>query len=100
MAKGEEILRQAMGLGMPEGYPVLVEDHPFLHRLAQFMSTRKRWIGTASDLIFEMNDTFTPPNTAAKLLRRYCYRLYRNHGLDVSFYRTNRKRIIEICHRQ
>ena len=96
MTKGEEIYRQAMGVGIREGYPVLVPEHPFLCNLDCFMTYRKRWIGTASDLVRDMKDPVTPPNTAAKLLHRYWRNLKKNKGIDVDFSKSNRKRIIEL----
>ena len=57
MSKGEEIFREAMGVSLREGYPVLTEDHPFFKNLSRFMSGRSHWLGTASDLVNEMHDT-------------------------------------------
>ena len=96
VTKGEEIYQQAMGVGIREGYPVLVPEHPFFCNLERFMTYRKRWIGTASDLVRDMKDPVTPPGTAAKLLHRYWRDLKKNKGIDVDFSRTNRKRIIEL----
>lgn len=96
MSKGEEIYRAAMNDTPCEGYPVLTEDHPFFSNLSRFMSGKKHWLGTASDLVNEMHDTVTPPNTVTKLLKQFELMLYRRDGIEVCFRRTNRKRIIEL----
>lgn len=96
MSKGQEIFNAAMSTTVREGYPVLTEEHPFLKNLSWFMSDRSHWLGTATDLINEMHDTITPPNTATKLLKKYELRLFRSDGIEVCFRRINRKRIIEL----
>ena len=53
-------------------------------------------MGTATDLLAEMNDTTTPANTVTKLLNKYSFELYCSDGIDVNFRRTNRRRIIEL----
>lgn len=52
-----------LGKANREGYPKLTENHPFFGRLRAFMAGKHYWIGTATDLLTEMNDTNTPPNT-------------------------------------
>lgn len=79
-----------------EGYPKLTEEHPFFGRLRYFMVDKSHWLGTATDLLYAMNDTATPPNTVTKLLNKYSIDLYFSDGIDVCFRRTNRKRIIEL----
>lgn len=32
------------------------------------MADKSHWLGTATDLLYAMNDTATPPNTVTKLL--------------------------------
>jgi len=96
MSKGERIYAEAMGQKPREGYPVLEEDHPFLISLVRFMSNKKRWLGTASDLVLEMKDYDTPPSTASKLLHKFDWELFKSSGLHIEFRRTNRRRIIEI----
>lgn len=56
MSKGQEVFNAAMSTTVREGYPVLTEEHPFLARLLSFMSDKQHWIGTATDLLYEMND--------------------------------------------
>lgn len=96
MGKGEEIFSAARNTTVREGYPVLIEEHPFLARLISFMSDKQHWIGTATDLLNEMNDHSTPANTVTKLLRRFEIELYHRSKIEVVFRRTNRKRIIEL----
>ena len=96
MSKGQEVFNAAMSTTVREGYPVLTEEHPFLKNLSRFMSDKTHWLGTASDLVHEMHDTVTPPNTITKLLKKYELHLFRRDGIEVCFRRTNRKRIIEL----
>ena len=64
------------------------------------MQTRKEWLGTATDLLNAVEDNYTPPNTVTKLLHKYDYQyLYREKGIEVSFRRTNRKRLIGLSNR-
>ncbi|WP_373927688.1 hypothetical protein [Eubacterium ramulus] len=37
------------------------------------MENRTDWLGTVTDLLAAVGDNYTPPNTAAKLLRKYDY---------------------------
>ena len=96
MTKGDLIVDMTLEDRPKEGYPVLTEEHPFLHRLVRFMATKKHWLGTATDLLKELNDKSTPPNTVTKLLNKFWYTLYYRDGIEIRFRRTNRKRIIEI----
>ena len=57
MTKGEQIVALAMEKVSREGYPKLTEDHPFFGRLRAFMVDKHYWMGTATDLLTEMNDT-------------------------------------------
>ena len=101
MTKGQLIVAMTVGKPNREGYPKLTENHPFFGRLRAFMVGKHYWMGTATDLLTEMNDTNTPPNTVTKLLNKYSFELYCSAGIDVNFRRTNRRRIIVIRnHRQ
>lgn len=100
ITKGKRIVAEALGDIPQTGMPVLTKEHPFLHKVIAYMQTRKEWLGTATDLLNAVGDNYTPPNTVTKLLRKYDYQyLYREKGIDVSFRRTNRKRLIEINNR-
>lgn len=96
MAKEDDVVAAAMAKPIRDGYPKLIEDHPFFGKLRAFTNKKTHWLGTASDLLTEMNDTTTPPNTVTKLLNKYWYRLKSCDGIVIHFRRTNRKRIIEI----
>lgn len=98
MTKGERLVAEMLGDVPQMGMPVLTEEHPFLRKVVAFMQTRKEWLGTATDLLNAIGDNYTPPNTVTKLLRKYDYQyLYKGKGIDVSFRRTNRKRLIGLC---
>ena len=96
MTKGEQIVAMTVGKTNREGYPKLTIEHPFFRRLRRFMVDKQYWMGTATDLLTEMNDTATPPNTVTKLLNKFSFEFYCSDGIDVCFRRTNRRRIIEI----
>lgn len=96
MTKGEQIVAQALGKNKLDGYPKLTEKHPFFGKLKAFMIGKRYWMGTATDLLTEMKDTNTPPNTVTKLLNKFSFELFCSSGIDVNFRRTNRRRIIEL----
>ena len=96
MTKGEQIVAMTVGKTNREGYPKLTIEHPFFRRLRRFMEDKHYWMGTATDLLTEMNDTTTPPNTVTKLLNKFSFEFYCSDGIDVCFRRTNRRRIIEL----
>ena len=97
MTKGERLVAEMLGDISQMGMPVLTEEHSFLRKVVAFMQTRKEWLGTATDLLNAVGDN-SPPNTVTKLLRKYDYQyLYKEKGIDVSFRRTNRKRLIGLC---
>ena len=100
MTKGEQIVAQALGKNKLDGYPKLTENNPFFGKLRMFMTGKHYWMGTATDLLTEMNDIKTPPNTVTKLLNKFSFELYCSSGIDVVFRRTNRKRIIELIKRK
>lgn len=95
LTKGERIVAEMCGDLPMDGYPVLTEAHPFLRKVIAYMESRTDWYGTVTDLLAAVSDNYTTSNTAAKLLRKYDYTLlYRQHSIDVTFIRTNRKRLI------
>ena len=73
MTKGEQIVAMTVGKTKREGYPKLTIEHPFFRRLRRFMDDKHYWMGTATDLLTEMNDTATPPNTVTKLLNKFSF---------------------------
>ena len=100
MTKGEQIVAEALGKNKLDGYPKLTENHPFFGKLRAFMVGKHYWMGTATDLLTEMKDTNTPPNTVTKLLNKFSFELYCSSGIDVNLRRTNRRRIIELTNRK
>lgn len=78
------------------GYPVLTEDHFFFQPVVDFMQDKRIWLGTASDLISDMNCKTVPANTAAKLLHNYGKTVLKKKGVTIKFIRTNQKRLIEL----
>ena len=100
MTKGQLIVAMTLGKANREGYPKLTENHPFFGRLRAFMVGKHYWMGTATDLLTEMKDTTTPPNTVTKLLNKFSFELYCSSGIDVNLRRTNRRRINELSNRK
>ena len=78
------------------GYPILTEDHFFFQQVVKFMQDKRIWLGTVSELIFDMNCKTVYANTAAKLLHKYGKTLLKKKNISVKFIRTNKKRLIEI----
>ena len=97
LTKGERLVAEMCGDIPTDGYPVMTEAHPFLRKVIAFMERQNKWQGTVTDLLEAVGDKYTPPNTAAKLLRKYDYDLlYKQYGMDVTFTRTNRKRLVTL----
>ena len=91
-----EMLKPVAKNEIRAGYPVLTEDHFFFQLVIDFMSHKRIWLGTASDLIYDMNCKTVPANTAAKLLHKYGKTVLKKKGVSVKFIRTNQKRLIEL----
>ena len=97
MTKGEQIVAEILGELPNKNEPKLTENHPFLRKVINFMQGRREWQGTATELLTAIGDSYTPPNTVTKLLRKFDYEcLYKQHHIDYTFRRTNRKRIIRL----
>lgn len=99
MTKGERLTAEILGELPAQGYPVLTETHPFLRKVTVFMAERKDWLGIVTDLLRAVKDAYTPPNTAAKLLRLYEEEVLNANGIEVVFERTSRKRIVRLHNR-
>lgn len=91
-----EMLKPVAKNEIREGHPVLTEDHFFFQQVMEFMSDKRIWLGTASDLISDMKCKNISANTAAKLLHKYGKTMLKKKGVSVKFIRTNRKRLIEL----
>ena len=94
MTKGELIVAEALGEVSNKDMPVLTKEPPFLRKVIMFMESRREWQGTATELLNEIGDNYTPPNTVTKLLNRYDYDCFYKWDVVIQFHRTNRKRII------
>ncbi len=97
MTKGELIVAVALGNDPKKDAPVLSAQHPFLRKVIEFMENRWEWQGTATELLKEIGDSSTPPNTVTKLLNRYDYEYFYKRDIVIQFHRTNRKRIIRLA---
>ncbi len=95
MTKGERLVAEILGDIPQMGMPVLTEEHPFLQKVIKLMENRREWQGTATELLKEIGDGYTPPNTVTKLLRRFDYEYFYKRDIVIRFRRTNRKRIIQ-----
>ena len=91
-----EMLESIVKNEIRAGYPVLTEDHFFFQQVVDFMQDKRMWLGTVSELIFDMNCKTVPANTAAKLLHNYGKTVLKKKGVTIKFIRTNRKRLIEL----
>ena len=96
MTKGERLVAEILGELPNKNEPVQTENHPFLRKVLRFMENRREWQGTATELLKEIGDSYTPPNTVTKLLRRFDYEYFYKRDIVIRFHRTNRKRIIRL----
>ena len=96
MTKGKRLVAEMLGEIPSKGKPILTEKHPFLRKVLRFMESRRQWEGTATELLAEIGDRHTPPNTVTKLLNRFDYECFYKQGISIQFRRTNRKRIIRL----
>lgn len=94
MTKGERLVAEMLG-DIPIGNElILTQRHPFLRKVIKFMESRREWQGTATELLKEIGDGYTPPNTVTKLLNHYDYDCFYKRDIVIGFHRTNRKRLI------
>ena len=91
-----EMLKPVAKNGIGAGYPVLTEDYFFCQQVVGFMQDKRIWLGTASELVFDMNCKTVSANTAAKLLHKCGKTVLKKKGVSVKFIRTNRKRLSEL----
>ena len=88
-----EMLKPVAKNEIRAGYPVLTEDHFFFQLVIDFMSDKRIWLGTASELVFDMNCKTVSANTAAKLLHKYGKTVLKKKVFSIKFIRTNQKRL-------
>lgn len=91
-----EMLKPVAKNEIRAGYPVLTEDHFFFQQVVDFMQDKRIWLGTASDLVSDMNCKAVSANTAAKLLHKHGKTMLKKKGVSIKFIRTNRNRLIEL----
>lgn len=91
-----EMLKPVVRNEIRASYPVLTEEHFFFQLVIDFMSDKRIWLGTVSDLVFDMNCKTVSANTAAKLLHKYGKTVLKKKSVSVKFIRTNQKRLIEL----
>ena len=96
MTKGQLIVAEALGNVPKKAAPVLSDQHPFLREVIRFIENRREWKGTSTELLKEIGDSYTPPNTVTKLLNRHDYECFYKRDIAIQFHRTNRKRFIRI----
>ena len=95
ITKGEIIVAEALGTDTPKNEPVMTVRHPFLRKVIPFVESRRYWSGSATELLKEIGDSSTPPNTVTKLLNKYDFDYFYRKDIVIRFRRTNRKRLIE-----
>lgn len=95
MTRGEMIVSEALGTNKPKGEQIMTVQHHFLRKIIPFVESRRYWIGSATELLAELGDSTTPPNTVTKLLNRYDFDYFYKNHIVIRFCRTNRKRLIE-----
>lgn len=94
MTKGERLVAEVLGALPKKDELIMTDRHTFLRKVNPFIESRKEWEGTATELLVEIGDSYTPPNTVTKLLNRYDCSHFYGRGISIKFHRTNRKRII------
>lgn len=68
----------------------------FLFRVADFMQYRSEWIGTATELIAEMNESEATPNVVTKYLGQFACEVLEPLGIMYATKRTGKNRLIRL----
>ena len=68
----------------------------FLFRVVDFMESRAKWVGTATELLTEMKETETTPNVVTKLLARFSAEVLMPQGIEYRTKRTGTSRLIRL----
>ena len=71
----------------------------FLFRVAEFMKDRNEWVGTATELIADMEETETTPNVVTKYLGQFYYEVLEPAGIEYRTKRTGQNRLIKFIRR-
>jgi hypothetical protein len=72
----------------PDLYP------PFLYALADFMQSRKRWEGTATELVEAVAETEIKPKGVVRCLSRFYCEFLESRGIRFHAHRTGQSRLI------
>lgn len=67
----------------------------FLFQVVAFMESRTEWVGTATELLAEMNDTNTSPNVVTKYLGQFATEVLEPVGIAYRTKRTGKSRLIK-----
>jgi len=71
------------------------ETPEFIFRVVIFMSERRQWCGSATELLNEMDETATAINTVTKMLNQY-HGILGENGIEYRYYRTGKSRLIRL----
>ena len=68
----------------------------FLFRVVDFMENRAEWVGTATELLAEMNETETSPNVVTKYFGQFSCEVLAPVGIEYRTKRTGKSRLIKL----
>lgn len=66
----------------------------FLFRVAEFMKSRTEWVGTATELLVDMQETETTPNVVTKYLGQFTCEVLEPDCIEYRTKRTGKSRLI------
>lgn len=67
----------------------------FLFRVVDFMKDRTEWVGTATQLLTDMEETETTPNVVTKYLGQFSCEALEPFGIEYRTKRTGKSRLIK-----
>ena len=67
----------------------------FLFRVAEFMKNRTEWVGTATELLVDMQETEITPNVVTKYLGQFTCDVLEPDGIEYRTKRTGKSRLIK-----
>ena len=68
---------------------------PFLFRIENFMKNRTEWVGTATELLADMQETEIAPNVVTKYLGQFSCEVLEPSGIEYRTKRTGKSRLIK-----
>lgn len=68
---------------------------PFLFRIENFMKNRTEWVGTATELLADMQETEITPNVVTKYLGQFSCEVLEPSGIEYRTKRTGKSRLIK-----